>query len=273
MPRKVERTALFFLLAASPICLPAVPIRFTQSVRSFVADSLHLPFQAVHAGQVGLEHLTSGFVEWMSLHEENRILRAQLEALQAHEETHRQLYQENARLRKLLEFRDRIPWSAVSSEVIARELGPWSQTLLIDKGQREGIRAGMAVVTPTGLVGRISEVSNSSSRVVLLTDPHFRVSATLLSSRTWGLVMGASGGESSLTYLSLDLKIPDGESVLTAGGRSFCPDGIPIGTTRKVWIDGSQLFQTARLQPAVNPGTVEEVLVLAWRSSERSASF
>lgn len=237
-----------------------------------VSDALTPPLQALHAARHGAGHLFSVALEWMTVYEENRILRAQLETFRAHEETHRDLYQENLRLRRLLEFRERSPWAATSAEVIGREIGPWSRNLLVDKGSRDGVREGMAVITPTGLVGRVNDVGLFSSRVTLMTDPHFRVTGTLLKSRISGLVSGGGTGELTLTYLPLDLDIPEGEPVLTAGGRSFCPDGIPVGVVRKIGVDRSQLFRTARLEPAVNPGTVEEVLIVAWRPSESGRS-
>lgn len=272
MARKFERTAVLLVLVASPFWLPAVPSRLSHSFRMTASDWLTPSFQALHAARHGADHFFSAALEWMSVYEENRILRAQLETLRAHEKTHQDLYQQNLRLRRLMEFKERSAWSAVSAEVIGREMGPWARNLLVDKGSREGVREGMAVITPTGLVGRVSEVGLSSSRVVLMTDPHFRVTGTLLKSRISGLVSGGSGGELTLTYLPLDLELQPGEPVLTAGGRSFCPDGIPIGVIRKIEIDRSQLFRTARLEPAINPGTIEEILILAWRPSESGRS-
>lgn len=264
MKVRFERTAVLLLLVASPFWLPAVPSRLGHTFRMTVSDALTPTFQALHAGRHGVDHLFSAALEWMTVYEENRILRAQLETFRAHEGTHRELYQENLRLRRLLEFREHSQWAATAAEVIGREVGPWSRNLLVDRGSRDGVREGMAVITPAGLVGRVSDVGLSSSRVDLMTDPHFRVTGTLLKTRVSGLVSGGGTGELTLTYLPLDLEIREGEAVLTAGGKSFCPDGIPIGVVRKIGIDRSHLFRTARLEPAVNPGTVEEVLIVSW---------
>lgn len=272
MPRKFERTAVLLLLAASPLWLPSVPTRWGSSVRLTVTEWLKPSFEAAHSVRRGFGAVFSGALEWMTVFEENRVLRSRLKTLLAHEQTHQQLSMENARLRGLLEFRERSGWRMIPAEVIGRDIEPWARGLLLDKGSRQGIREGMAVITPTGLVGRISDVGTSSSRVLLLNDPHFRVTAVLLESRLSGLIAGG-GGECSLTYLPLDAQPKEGETVLTAGGKSFCPDGIPVGVVRKVWADRSQLFKTAMLQPAVNPNAVEEVLVVAWHlsGSDRSS--
>lgn len=267
MPRKFERTAVFLVLVASPFWLPSIPPRFGASSRLSISEWMSPVFQTAGTLQQGFGHLFSGLLEWMSVYEENQVLRAHLQALRAHEGTHQQLLQENGRLRRLLEFKQRSGWSLTSAEVIGRELGPWSRSLLLDKGSRQGIREGMAVITPTGLLGRVSDVGPSSSRVMLLADPHFRVTAVLLEGRLAGLVSGGGTGECLLTYLPLSAEPREGEAVQTAGGKSFCPDGIPIGVIRKVWIDRSQLYKTAGLQPAVDPGAVEEVLIVAWHPS------
>ncbi|MBI3322676.1 MAG: rod shape-determining protein MreC [Candidatus Omnitrophica bacterium] len=262
MVRKFERTAVLIVLAASPFWLPAIPSPWSGSLRSTVVSWVKPGLYGGESARRGFGGAFSGVLELFSVQEENRLLRAQLEALRAHEETHHELSQENERLRGLLKFRAQTPWRLQPAEVIGRELGPWSRGILLDRGAQDGIRAGMAVIVPKGLVGRISEVGPDSSRAVLMTDAHFRVMGTLSRRRLPGLVMGSSGGQCLLTYLPLDLELQEGEAVVSAGGRSFCPEGVPLGVVGRVWKDPSEMFQTARIDPAASLGTVEEVLIV-----------
>ena len=268
MPRKFERAAVLLVLIASPLWFPALPAGFSGSLRSGVIGFLQPAFQGIQTVRQGFEHLCSAVLELISLEEENRILRGRLEALNTHEELHRDLLEENKRLRQMLDFQAKAQWSVTPAEVIGRELGPWSRSLLLSKGVRDGIRQGMAVITPIGLVGRISEAGPSSSRVALLTDPHFRVMAKLSQSRISGLVTGGPTGECQITYLPLDETVQVGQLVFTAGGMSFAPLELPIGVLRKVWKDSSEMYQTARIEPAVRLGAIEEVLVVTGRSSQ-----
>lgn len=268
MPRKFERAAVLLLLVASPFWLPVFPSRVGSSFRSTVIGWLQPGFNLVHSVREGIGGFGSGLLEMVSVWEENRLLRARLQALQAHEVTHQELAQENERLRRLLKFKSQARWTVVPAEVIGRDLGPWSRSLLINKGEKEGIRLGMAVITAVGLVGRISEVGNVSSRVALLTDPHFRVTGVLLEKRVSGLVMGGGSGDCVMTYLPLDLELKAGEPVLTSGGQSFAPSGIPVGVVEKFWRDSSEMYQTARLRPAAPLTGVDEVLVVSWRPSD-----
>ena len=262
MRGKFERAADLLVLAASPFWFPALPSSLGGSLRSVVWDCLEPAFQGILTVRQGFDHLCSVVLEMFSLQEENRILRARLEAFRVHEELHRDLLEENQRLRQMLNFQAKATWPVTPAEVIGRELGPWSRSLLLNKGVRDGIRQGMAVITSVGLVGRISEAGPSSSRVVLLTDPHFRVMAKFPEGRISGLVTGGQSGECLVTYLPLGEAIREGQMVFSAGGMSFSPPEIPIGIVRKVWKDSSDMYQTARIEPSVRLGAVEEVLVV-----------
>ena len=266
MPRKYERTAVLVALAISPFLLPALPNGWGSSLRDTFLGWTRPFFDTVHILREGFGGIAGGVLDAFSLEEENRILRARLESLNAREETHRELFRENARLRQLLEFRAKTGWKVIPAEVIGRELGPWSRGLLLDKGTKQGIQKGMAVLTSVGLVGRISEAGSNSSRVVLLTDPHFRVMGRLPETSVAGLVSGGPAGECLINYLPLDQAFQQGQSVSTSGGKSFAPPGVPIGAIQKVWKDSSEMYQTARVQPSVHLGAVDEVLVVSWHS-------
>lgn len=262
MVRKFERTAVLVVLVASPFWLPAIPAQLGGSVRSTISGWFEPGLRGAGSVRQGFGGLFTGLLDFLSVREENRLLRAQVQAFRAHEETHRDLAQENERLREMVRFREKAPWKLRPAEVIGRELGPWSRSILLDQGSDDGVRQGMAVIAPKGLVGRISEVGPSTSRAVLITDAHFRVTAVLSQKRVSGLVMGGGSGQCLLTYLPVDLEVEAGETAMTAGGKSFCPDGIPIGTIRRTWEDSSDMFRTARIEPAVPLGSVEEVLVV-----------
>ncbi|MCM8812032.1 MAG: rod shape-determining protein MreC [Candidatus Omnitrophica bacterium] len=271
MRRYLERYAVLAFLAFSPLWLPSVSQQIGSGTRLGLAAVLKPALEGVRSFQVGFEHFVLGIFQWPFLQEENRFLRLQVMTLSAHEETHRGLFEENERLRALLDLKRNSRWELVPAEVIGREFGSWSRTLLIDRGQRHGLKNGMAVIAPSGLVGRLSEVGKEVSRVMLLNDPHFRVSAVASQSRDMGLVIATSSGDSLLTYIPLGVVLKEGDKVLSSGGVSFCPADIAIGSISVVVEDASRLFQTARLKPAVDLGSVEEVLVVKWPFSDSSS--
>ncbi len=268
MPRKLERVAVLLVLVASPLWWSTLPPQLGGRVRMVLTGWLEPLYHGVQGVRLETQNFLLGIVRGPALLEQNRVLHTELEALLAHEETHRQLFEENSRLRSLLDFRAKASWRLIPAEVIGRELGLWSRTILLDKGSGDGARVGQAVITPVGLVGRITEVGPASSRAILLTDPRFRLTATLALARVSGLVMGTASGECLVTYLPLEGEIKPGENVLSTGGRSFSPEGIPLGTIQSVRLDSSELFRTARLKAAVNLSGVEELLIVAWTPSD-----
>jgi len=272
MPRKFERAAVLIALVVSPWCLSALQPSVASPIRLGLAALFEPALQVVQDFRNGFSTVVMGIFQGPILLEENRLLRNQVATLLAHEETHNQLARENARLKALLEFKADTAWRFAPAEVIGREWGPWSRTVLLNKGRNDGIQTGMAVMTHTGLIGRISEVGPSLSRVLLLTDPHFRVSARVSLSGVMGLGAGTSAGEMMLTYVPLEAQLKPGEKIFTAGGRSFCPEGIPIGVIQSVAVDSSRLFQFGRIRPVVNFSALQEVLIVTWPLSDSVSS-
>ncbi len=271
MRRKLERYAVLVFLVASPFWLPSLPKEPVGVLRLKLASLFQPAVVAVQSFQVGFRRLGVGLLQWPFLQEENRFLRKQVETLSAHEKVHGELSEENARLRGLLDLKVKSAWRFISAEVASREFSVWSRTLLIDKGSRQGIQSGMAVIVPAGLIGRVSEVGPYLSRVTLLNDPHFRVAVTASSSRVMGLMVGTASGEMLITYVPLEAHLKAGEMVSSSGGTSFCPGDVPIGMISAVIEDSSHLFQSARIRSLADLSAVEEVLVVIWPSTESAS--
>lgn len=138
----------------------------------------------------------------------------------------------------------------------------------MDQGVEAGIRPGMPILAPGGLVGRTTEVGSFSSRGILLNDPHFRISALVSETGTAGLLIGTSSGDCLLTYIPRESVVQPGQSVVTAGGKSFCPAGVPVGSIQCVINDPSALFQSAKIRPRVSLAALEDLLVVT-HPSER----
>jgi rod shape-determining protein MreC len=186
---------------------------------------------------------------------------SRLQAVQT-EETAR----ENARLRQLLGWQQKVPWKLKLATVVLRDPANWWRTIEIDLGSRDGVRINLPVLTPDGLVGRVSSVSLTRSQVVLIGDPDCKVSAQIENdSRDEGVIESAGPFDSSLLtlgYLSKDANIKPGQNVLTSGLGGVFPKGIPIGKI----VDSHQveygLSTEARVKLAVNLSSLEEVWVL-----------
>ncbi len=174
---------------------------------------------------------------------------------------------ENQRLRELLEFAETRPsFELQGGQIIARVIGQNATNFLnvamIDLGSRHGIKVGMPVVNEQGLVGRISEVTSTTSKILLITDPSSTVNAILQASRLTGVISGTPGSHPVIGFLPQGTEIGVGEVVLTSGMGGSFPKGIHIGQVVEVRQRDVNVFQEAVVRPTVNFGQLEEVMVV-----------
>ena len=187
--------------------------------------------------------------------------RLQLEAMQTGETA-----RENARLRQLLGWQQKVPWKLKLASVVLRDPANWWRTIQIDLGSRDGLRTNLAVLTPDGLVGRISLVSLTRSQVVLVGDPDCKVAAQVENdNHDQGVIESAGPLDTSLLtldYLSRDASVKPGQNVLTSGLGGIFPRGIPIGKIVDSHPVEYGLATEARVKLAVSLSDLEEVWVL-----------
>lgn len=171
------------------------------------------------------------------------------------------------RLQALLKFKEQYLDETVAAQVIGTSGSEQSKLLFIDKGYADGIRQDMAVLTPSGVVGKIVRVMPGTAQVLEINDQSSGIGAILEKSRLQGILKGTPSGDAMLHYIMSDEKVEVGEQVLTSGGDRIFPKGLPIGTVISV-NPGSDLFLNIRVKPAARLNRVEEVLVIT-KISER----
>lgn len=187
--------------------------------------------------------------------------------LEGENESLREVEKENEALRSLLNFAQTRPRLELrGAQIVARVIGEEStnfiETILIDLGQVHGIRTGMPVVTDQGLVGRISDVTENTSKVLLLNDPGSSASALLADSRLNGIVRGSTSGALIMDFIPQGPTFQEGEAVLSSGLGGKFPKGLAIGTVETIDSQPNAVFQTATVKPAVDFGALELVLVI-----------
>ena len=196
------------------------------------------------------------------LEEENRVLRVTLAALKADQLRAAEASAANERLRALLGFKERAALPSIAAEVIGEDLRAESRTLLIDKGRQDGIHRNAAVVTEAGVVGKVSELGDTTSRVLLIVDHRSAVDGLVQRTRAKTAVRGRGGPLASLDYLERREDVRAGDLIITSGFGGIFPKGLRIGTVAHVESAPFGLFQKADLEPAVDFRRLEEVLVV-----------
>lgn len=173
---------------------------------------------------------------------------------------------ENDQLRALLGWQRQMPWKMKLANVVMRDPANWWRTVQIDLGSRDGVAPNMPVLSPEGLVGRVSAVGFARSQVVLIGDPNCRVSAMVENpAHDIGIVTASGPLDNSLvdlTYLSGNADVKAGENVVTSGEGGIFPRGILIGQIVDSQSVEFGLYTEARVKLSANLGGLEQVWVL-----------
>ncbi len=225
----------------------------------------------IHRGALGIWHSYAG---WKAVRTENTALRTEAERLRVEALQRAETEQENARLRRLLDLRERLPMTTVAGEVIGRESGGWVRALTVNRGRGSGVDQQTPVIVPEGLVGRVVQVRAGASVVQLINDPASTVGAVVQRTRTPGLVEGDAGGTVRFKFMARDgAQVAPGDLIVTSGLGNLFPKGLPVGRIASVEDKGSALFHFAVVAPAADFARAEEVLLLTGQTSRDVAAL
>jgi len=211
----------------------------------------------------GASDLWTHYVDLRRVRAENLKLEEEVAALRQEVRRLTETGLENSRLRRLLDLPAGLEFDLVTAQVIAKDTTNWFKIIMINKGSEARVQRNMPVISTEGLVGRVVEVMPGAAKVQLLTDPVSSVGALLQEQRVTGLVTGDRGQTAIAKSLPLMAEVRVGDMVLTSGMGGVFPKGIPIGTVTAIHRKSGALFQEAAIQPSVDFGRLEEVLIIA----------
>ena len=220
------------------------------------------PFQ--RAGAKGIGNIRGTWSHYFALQNasrENEELRRENDRLKLQVNQLQSKAAEADRLAALLNFRQaqrNVPMLA--ARVIGTSADTASQTIYLDRGERDGIRRNMGVITPDGVVGKVIESYRDTAQVLLLTDRESGVGAMVSESRIQSPVGGTGEPLLSMKYIPTDDTVSVGEHVVTSGMDRIFPRDLPVGVVAE--IKTARPFQQVRVRPAANLQRLEEVIVL-----------
>ena len=150
----------------------------------------------------------------------------------------------------------------VAAEVVAAQPDSYRQFITINKGSAAGIAAGMAVVSEGQLIGTINDVQARSARIMLITDPTFRLTAKDQDTGALGIVSGQLGGGLVMDKIGQSDSVKPGDSVTTSGLGGVIPSGLYIGQIESVDTRANVVFQSARVATGVKVSALRFVFVV-----------
>ncbi len=192
---------------------------------------------------------------YVQLKKRNDILKARLVALQnSIDAVNRDAVMEK--------FRRSQPFASLVANVIGRDPTNWNAALIINRGKNSGIKIGMPVITPLGVVGRIAEVGSTTAKVIMLADPNFAVAAVVGRTRESGLLTGTLQGLCRLQYLTDGADVKVGDQVVTSALSTAFPEGVLIGDIVEVRASATSHSVDCLVNPAVDLAQIDDVIII-----------
>ncbi len=217
--------------------------------------------------QNGSANLWRNYIYLRGVRQENRDLKYEIERLRLEQVRLTDDAEQARRLQALLGFKEQFISKTIAAQVIGSTGSELSRGVFIDKGDNDGIKRDMAVITADGVVGKVLHVYASTSLVLLIDDQSSGVGALLDKSRLQGILRGTPAGEIVMEKVLADENVEPGEKIVTSGGDQIFAKGLPAGTVISV-SRGPESFLNIRVRPAANLGKLEEVMVITQKEEK-----
>lgn len=221
-----------------------------RSVSGIVRDVVHF-FRDIHADAADAAKL-----------------RLEVTQLSGEVSQRQSLADENTRLRRLLGMHEELAPKSIGASVLTARLGSQSRVLLVDRGLRDGVKPDMAVVAWGGAVGRVVAVEKDFARVRLLSDPNSGAAGVIVRSRAEGMIVGRGADPLEMIYVPKYADVVVGDRIVTSGLDGVFPRGFGLG---RVTVIGEPVgaSKSIRLEPEIEDGSIEDVLILLEPSATR----
>jgi rod shape-determining protein MreC len=266
-----SRPTLFFiivLLALLGVMSRSSQTRYVGETRTMFERTVMTIFSPVPKSVNWLGRSTSdmyhGYLDMRRAVNENMELRRKVADLTTKNLKLQQSEGDVRRLRTLLGYSEQIDMPTTLATAIMLDTSGRFKSIIIDRGSDAGIEVNDAVVNANGLIGRVVLTTKDMAKVQAVTDGNCSVGALVDRTRRQGVVRGDGGNAAQMYDIPSLADVGPGDSVMTAGIDGIYPKGIPVGTVVKAE-KGADLFKSIVIKPAVDFGSVEEVIVIHTR--------
>ncbi|CAN5559294.1 MAG: rod shape-determining protein MreC [Pyrinomonadaceae bacterium] len=208
-----------------------------------------------------------------SAQSENDFLKQRVQELEVEVKGNEDLTSENARLRALLELKEKSKYKVLTARIIGRDPSIWFDSSIINRGSLDGIKLNMPVVTDGGLVGRVTAVSPLTAQVDLITRDKSGLGAVvgeISNSNVLGVVSGTSKKDLlEMRYVSGSVDVQPGQVVYTTGQDGIFPAGLKVGEIVEVKSGSATVPHQIFIRPSAGIDSMQEVGILIYEAPER----
>lgn len=253
------------MLAVLSVALMVVDARFDylKPVRSQMGLVLS-PFYGIADFPVrAWEGVRDQFTSRSELLAENERLKAEQLLMQRRLQKLATLTEQNVRLRELLNSSALVDDKVLVGELIGVDPNPFTQRILIDKGEKDGVFQGQPVLDASGLMGQVVEVMPYTARVLLLTDTTHSIPVQVNRNGLRAIAVGTGNPERlELRYVADTADIKEGDLLVSSGLGQRFPAGYPVATVKEVLHDTGGPFATIRAVPTAKMNRSRYVLLV-----------
>ena len=262
----MKKRSTYIFASLFVLALLFIFLHYTGRFKSFEDFTRHL-FSGVSSsfnkGASRTKEFFSFFKSISDLQKENKRLDDELNKTKTEIAQLKEAKEENDELRKMLGFTELSGFEFISSEITSYSPDNLSQSVLVNKGSKDGVLENMPVLSSDGfLIGRIVDVSNNSCRIFLITDPTSYVNAKIQDTKATGLIKGQIGFGLALEKIPQTEKIQSGDVVVTSGLGGDFPPGLIIGYIEEISRKENTIFQRASVRPAADFKKLDKVLII-----------
>ena len=274
MKKKVSSfmTSKYILIVLTAVCLIFISTSFfTDRLVAPLRSAISMVVVPLQKGMNNLGLWT--YDKYTTLQEisvvldENKELKSKVDDLTEENNQLRQDTYELSRLRELYQLDEKYTgYTKVGARIIEVTADNWSKAFKVDKGSDDGIQKDMNVIAGGGLVGIVTEVGKNYSIIKTIIEDNNSVSGMLIDTNETCIVEGdieqSDSGFVKLTHFKSDIKVRDGDKVVTSNISDKYLQGILIGYAKDVTPDSNNLTQSGYLVPAVDFNNLQEVLII-----------
>ncbi len=253
---------IFFLIAV---------FLFVPKAKTYVYDAFSPFLTGLAVLSQKIETTLALLEEKEKILQENKKLKEKLEILKAEVVSLKFLELENHRLREIAKFSNFFEgYDYVSAKIIGYSPDNWSNVVFINAGEKNGIKVGDIVVFNGLLFGMISETGKFTSKVLLISDRNFKITARTRKTREVVFYQGYDPKKGILKLVNPEQDIRVGDIVETASVDGSYPEGIPIGKISSVEYKEGEFFKKVFVSININPYSTEYVVVIKRKHPQES---
>lgn len=172
---------------------------------------------------------------------------------------------ENQTLKEYVNLKDKYPeYETIPAYIIHKDIHNYTKTMIINVGEKDGIKPNMTLIADKGLVGYVLSTTENTSKIQTIIDTSTSVSSLISTSRESVIVNGTLEDNSTLkaTYIPTDVTLLENDNIETSGLGGIYPKGIHIGTIREIVNTKNSIDRYAYIESAVDFEKLETVLVI-----------